>query len=263
MIASPTNFAELLRSAVEDPGVVSNAYRQFHTYSVGNQLLAWTQCVARGIQPGPIATYQRWRELGRQVRRGEKAITLCRPVTVNRTTAADDGGEETHAITWFVYKPFWFVLAQTEGQPLPDQPIPTWDKDRALTALEIQELPFDGLDGNCLGCARGRSIAINPVNPMPWKTRFHEIGHVLLGHTGEGTLHDGELTPRSLQECEAESVALLCLAALDLPGVEFSRGYIQAWWGQGNAIPERSAQRILKAADAILKAGSNQEQKAE
>ena len=54
----------------------------------------------------------------------------------------------------------------------------------------------------------------------------------------------------------AESVALLCCAALDLPGVECSRGYIQSWWGQGNAIPEKSAQRILKVADQILKAGN-------
>ena len=57
---------------------------------------------------------------------------------------------------------------------------------------------------------------------------------------------------------EAESVALLCLAALDLPGAEFSRGYIQAWWGNGNPIPEKSAQRILKVADQILKAGTTQ-----
>src|SRR5262249_55859251 len=45
-------------------------------------------------------------------------------------------------------------------------------------------------------------------------------------------------------------------AALDLPGVECCRGYIQSWWGAGNPIPERSAQRILKAADQILKAGT-------
>ena len=48
--------------------------------------------------------------------------------------------------------------------------------------------------------------------------------------------NDGDLTPRNLRECEAESVALLCCAALGLPGVEFSRGYIQNWWGQGNPI---------------------------
>ena len=41
-----------------------------------------------------------------------------------------------------------------------------------------------------------------------------------------------------------------------MPGVEFSRGYIQGWWGAGNPIPERSAQRILKVADQILKAGT-------
>ncbi len=61
---------------------------------------------------------------------------------------------------------------------------------------------------------------------------------------------------RNLRECEAESVALLCCAALDLPGVAECRGYIQRWWGQGHEIPERSAQRILKTADQILKAGT-------
>jgi hypothetical protein len=43
---------------------------------------------------------------------------------------------------------------------------------------------------------------------------------------------------------------------LSLPGVEYSRGYIQNWWGQANPIPEKSAQRILKVAEQILKAGS-------
>ena len=69
------SFAELLRSAVTEPGIISSAYRQFHAYSIGNRLLAWSQCQARGLQPGPLATYPRWRELGRQVRKGEKAIT--------------------------------------------------------------------------------------------------------------------------------------------------------------------------------------------
>jgi antirestriction protein ArdC len=256
MTASAHAFADLLRSAVSEPGIVSGAYRQFHNYSIGNQLLAWSQCVQRSIQPGPIATFQRWKELGRHVRKGEKAITLCRPVTVKRTTTADDGTDDTTAATWFVLKPFWFVLAQTEGQALAEQPIKAWDASRALGALDIQEIPFDHTDGNCLGFARERSIAINPVNPMPHKTRFHELAHVLLGHTADGVQADREVTPRNLRECEAEAVALLCCAALDLPGVECCRGYIQSWWGEGNPIPERSAQRVLKAADQILKAGT-------
>ena len=93
---------------------------------------------------------------------------------------------------------------------------------------------------------------------MAAKTRFHELAHILLGHTAEGEQTDSEIMPRSLRECEAESVALLCCAALDLPGVAECRGYVQHWWGQGQEIPERSAQRILKVADQILKAGTDQ-----
>src|SRR4051812_4528475 len=103
--AAPATFADLLQSAVNEPGTLSAAYRAFHNYSFGNQLLALSQCAARGIQPGPMATFPRWRELGRHVRRGEKAITLCRPVTVKRATTAADGTEETAAVTRFVFKP--------------------------------------------------------------------------------------------------------------------------------------------------------------
>jgi hypothetical protein len=64
---------------------------------------------------------------------------------------------------------------------------------------------------------------VSPINPLPHKTRFHELAHYALDHTTEGEQNDGELTPRTLRECEAEAVAMLCCAALELPGVEFSR----------------------------------------
>lgn len=255
MSPSTASFADLLRSAVTDPGTLSAAYRQFHHYSLGNQLLAWGQCLARDIEPGPIATYPKWKQLGRCVRKGERAITLCQPVTVKRPVEADD---ESGAFTRFIYKPHWFVLAQTDGEELPWAAMPAWDRTLALAVLNVTEVPFDVLDGNVMGFARGRTIGVSPLNPMPFKTTFHELAHVLLGHTAEGDQNDGDQTPRSLRECEAEAVAMLCCAALDLPGVESSRGYIQSWWGAGTPIPERSAQRILKAADAILKAGATE-----
>jgi antirestriction protein ArdC len=250
-----TTFADLLHRAITEPGIISVAYSAFHNYSLGNQLLAWSQCLERRLLPGPLATYPRWRELGRQVRKGEKAITLCQPVTVKRKPT-DENADDAEIFTRFVYRPRWFVLAQTDGTDLPQTSVPAWDAARALAALDVTEIPFDMPDGNVLGFARGRSIAVSPINPLPHKTRFHELAHVLLGHTTEGEQNDGELTPQNLRECEAEAVAMLCCAALDLPGVEFSRGYIQNWWGAGNPIPERSAQRILKAADQILKAGA-------
>src|SRR5262249_40363587 len=88
--SSPAGFADLLQHAVTEPGIISSAYRQFHSYSIGNQLLAWAQCIERNIQPGPIATFMNWKEKGRHVRKGEKAIVLCMPVTVKRTIERED-----------------------------------------------------------------------------------------------------------------------------------------------------------------------------
>jgi hypothetical protein len=64
-----------------------------------------------------------------------------------------------------------------------------------------------------------------------------------------------------LREVEAESVAMLVGAALGLPGVEESRGYIQHWNASGQEIPEASARKIFKVADQILKAGRPAETK--
>ena len=36
MTPSVASFADLLRSAITDPGTISTAYRQFHSYSLGN-----------------------------------------------------------------------------------------------------------------------------------------------------------------------------------------------------------------------------------
>lgn len=255
--SAPISFAALLETAVTEPGTVSGAYSAFHDYSIGNQLLAWSQCVQRGITPGPLATFPRWKSLGRYVQKGQKAIVLCQPVTVKGTREQENGaeGNDPDVFVKFTYRPAWFVLAQTAGDELPPVVIPSWDRAKALASLNVTEESFAHLEGNVQGYARQRTIAVSPVAAMPLKTTFHELAHVLLGHTTEGEQADGEVTPRNLRECEAEAVALLCCAALGLPGVEFSRGYIQSWWGQGNPIPERSAQRILKAADQILKAG--------
>lgn len=243
-------FAAMLQSAVNEPGLISTAYHAFHGFSLGNQILAAVQCAERGIPAGALATYDAWRAKGRQVRRGEKALSLWRPITVKaRGEPSDD--EAPAMVTRFILRPFWFTVAQTDGQAVEAISTPAWDRARALAALHVDEVPFDRADGNVQGYAQGRSIAVSPVAAMPHKTTFHELGHVLLGHTD----HDdaGDL-PRNLAEVEAESVALLCLESLDLPGAEFCRGYIQHWL-RTERIPDASAGRIFKAADAILRAG--------
>lgn len=251
----------LLVEAVNKPGLIMKAYSAFHSYSLGNQLLALVQCQMRGLQLGPINTFPKWKDLGRHVKRGERALILCMPITCKRRNDIDDGESDTDGtFTSFVYKARWFVVTQTEGQDLKPQVTPDWDAKRALATLGIELIAFDSMDGNTQGFARKRQIAINPVAQLPHKTLFHELAHVATGHTLESDFADTEKTPRSLREVEAEAVALLCCEALDLEGADYCRGYIQNWLSQGtgfdaNAIPEKSAQKIFRAADQIIRAG--------
>src|SRR5262249_57368268 len=223
----------------------------------GNQILALIQANNRGIPLGPIASFNRWKELGRYVKRGEKAIELCMPIPSRRTVTelGPDGKDVETVITYkrFVFRRNWFMLSQTDGAEYQTPLIPAWDRPRALQILDVEEIPFEMMNGNCQGYAKGRQIAINTIAQMADKTRFHELAHIELGHTSEA-VHDSETLPRSLKEVEAESVALLCLESLRMDGSEYCRGYIQNWL-VGATIPERSAQRIFAAADKILKAG--------
>ena len=253
--AEHPTWEQLLRDAINEPGTISQAYSAFHSYSLGNQLLALFQCAARGIRPGPIATFMHWKELGRSVRKGEKALILCQPRTyVKRDPDPDEEDAEPGVI--FTYRRGWFVLSQTDGEPYIAPELPTWDKARALDALGPVEVPFTATDGNMLGYSVQGRFAVSPLSPFPAKTTFHELAHCLL-HLDEEHREGAEL-PRNLKEVEAESVALLCSEALGLDGAEYARGYVQNWL-QGEAIPEASARRIFGAADRILKAGRSPE----
>lgn len=247
-------WIDLLETVATKPGVVSEAYNRFHNYSVGNQILALTQCWARGIEPGPMNTYKGWQRLGRQVQRGEKAIVLCQPLTVKSKDSDPDNPE---FFTLFTYKPRWFVLAQTEGDDYAAPAPAGWDRARALAALNVTEVPFGQVDGNTMGYATSKGeVSVSPLAFNPMKTLFHELGHIVLGHIAPGqTLVDEDLpSDRAIIEAEAEAVALVCLDALNLDGADHCRGYIQGWL-KGGRIPEKSAGRIFKAADAILRAG--------
>lgn len=248
-------WSQLLEQAVTEPGLMLKAYSAFHGYSLGNQLAALLQCRLFRIEPGPIDTYKGWLDKGRHVRKGEKAIWLCMPLTRKKTN--QETGEDELYITAFAWKPRWFVLSQTEGEPVPMPEIPDWNKERALAGLGIEEIPFTHTNGNVQGYAQKSKVAVSQLAELPHKTLFHEVAHVILGHTAESDISDSKQTPRSLREVEAEAVALLVCESLGLSCAEYCRGYIQNWL-EGEPIPEKSAQKIFGAADRILKAGSTE-----
>jgi antirestriction protein ArdC len=205
------------------------AYTAFHNYSFGNALLALEQCMRRNLQPGPLNTYNGWLERKRQVRKGEKGITLCMPMPFKKAVQTDavlDETAESQTCYAFRFRAYWFVLAQTEGEDIYTPSIPDFDIDTALCTLNISRTPFDELNGNIQGFARGREIAVNPVAGLPHKTTLHELAHVVLGHTTSDKLVDSEQTARHIREVEAESVALICCETLGLEGADFCRAYV-------------------------------------
>ena len=257
------DWSLLLEDALTIPGKLSQAYRVFHRYSLGNQILATLQLSWRDLPISPIASFGKWKELGRSVKKGAKALELVMPVTIkgklktDKTAVEPESEKSGTGYTVFLLKKNWFSLEQTEGADFVQEPVSmNWDKKQALASLSISEVSFEEVDGNCQGYAipNRKTVAINPLAAMPWKTLFHEIGHCIL-HSDEGQLADGQSMTTCIKEAEAEAVAYLCCATLELPGMEESRGYIQSWLS-GQKLPEKSAQRIFSAADKILKAGS-------
>ena len=114
------DWNSLLQQALTLPGTLSKAYSVFHDYSLGNAILAAFQLAARGLPLAPIASFNRWKNLGRKVRKGEKALSLIMPVTVKRKDKDEVTQEEGTggAYMIFLLKRNWFSLDQTEGEAL-------------------------------------------------------------------------------------------------------------------------------------------------
>ncbi len=267
------DWNSLFEQALTQPGVMSEAYSVFYEYSLGNAFLAACQLIARKLPISPIATFNKWKELGRMVKKGEKAIALVMPVTV-KSKSKDDGVDGVGSAeansnpqakksghTIFILKNNWFALCQTDGaEHAHEVVIPKWDKAKALAALGITEHDFAHMNGNVQGYAipNEKTLAINPLAALPWKTIFHELAHCLL-HSAEARMPDGERLQKCIKEAEAESVAYLCCATLELPGLEQSRAYIQHWISSTEPYLEfrkKSAARVFSAANRILKAGT-------
>lgn len=239
---------ELVRQAYEMPGEMGPQYSYFYPYSLGNQAYLWMQG-AREI----IGKYRDWLNVGRHVLSGGKAYEIFRPNLIKVTS--DEGLEEEVLAGWLRSRCI-FTLSQTEGEALPPIQMPRWDLANALGKLGVREVPFTSTDGNLQGYAVGLEFAVSPIAHNRLKTVFHELGHMVLGHTML-TLEEGETYHRGLREAEAEITALVCMrhvGLLDDETASHGRAYVQ-YWLDGSEFPDSSARRVLKAAGAILRAG--------
>ena len=233
---------------------------RFHRYSATNALLIRLQ----SPDATHVAGYGKWRELGRQVRRGERGIAILAPC-VHRRDGEGEGADrrDSHAPdpaapsreTVLGFRTAYvFDVAQTEGDALPSFPEVSGDPGYQLGALRslVRESGIGLAYAESLGGARGLSAGgrIALLRGMRPAEEFcvlvHEYAHELL--------HRGERRARTTvgeRELEAEAVAYVVASAVGLEAGTASSDYIQLHRGDSGALA-RSLSRVQRVACEVL-----------
>lgn len=244
------DWTALLTQALTLPGQMGNTYCRFYRYSFLNQILLLSQGVTE-----PCAPYNVWKSLGRNPMVGGGRY-VRHPSPVRKKDKKT--GEETTFMRFFLRRST-FPYSNTEGPEVEWPTLPAWDWRRALELLGIEQVPFALIDGNVQGYSYERKVAVSPVAVFPMKTGFHELGHVVLGHTSSEAsdeLADGELLCQGVREFQAEAVAYLLAHETGLTewAPAESRAYIQNWLGN-EEVTDSHIRAVFTAVDKILVAG--------
>jgi hypothetical protein len=245
------DWSALITEAIKVEGSLSKIFNRFYNYSYGNQLLLWSQDVEE-----PVATWLRWKQLGRTVKKGSKAKIIVKPTPVYKTNEKGEKKEE-----FIIFKPLKcvFTLSDTEGEELKKHiELPAWSVLAACSELIIGQEEFKRTNGNVQGYAHHHSFAINPIAEYPIETAIHEIAHIILGHTDKEIM-DSKAIERDIREFQAEAVAYIIMNETEaIDGQDWdkkgARGYIQHWLN-GKMPSNEEIRPIFRAVDIILKAG--------
>lgn len=225
---------------------------KFHDYSFRNCLLIAIQ------RPGAthVAGFNRWKELGRFVKKGEKGIAILAPLVYRKKQKdGEPAGDNDDARVLRGFKVVHvFDVTQTEGAELPEFAAPDGDPGEKLGQLEALVrsldivLKYDEVPYGAEGVSRGGEIAVRP-DLSPAKTfsvLAHELAHELL-HKGERK----KATRRNVKELEAEAVAFVVCKAIGLDPGTSSSDYIQLYAGDKEMLMQ-SLDFIQKTASFIL-----------
>jgi antirestriction protein ArdC len=257
-----TKLEEGLKNLLESGDWKSYLLTQsrFHKYSFYNTCLILQQCP----DATRVAGYQKWQGLGRQVRRGEKAIWILAPM-FSKKEREDENGEKEPAKILSGFKDVKvFDISQTDGEELPEIVSCLQGDDEGLSQNLLAFSRSNGVPvefrgvvlGACGVCLfkSGKPVQI-VVDPLlsklhQAKTLAHEIAHSLLHGADQYLGH----APKSLAELEAESVAFIVTQHFGLDTSSYSFPYIARWQQQEDAIANLKASgcRIQKAASQII-----------
>jgi antirestriction protein ArdC len=128
MNTTSIDWRATLTEALNAPGALGDTYTRFYGYSFLNQIRLMMQGVAE-----PVATYNRWLELGRQVRKGSKAKVVLAPVLISRDAkdtngnvvlGADGKPRKRQILVGFRGSRTVFGYSDTDGAELPPVQLP-------------------------------------------------------------------------------------------------------------------------------------------
>jgi hypothetical protein len=238
---------------------------KFHDYSLGNLILIWFQ----NPEATRVAGFNTWKELDRNVKKGEKGLMILAPCFAPKGPRAkkepepeeEEEGEEKPSVR-IVRNPIYFKVvyvfdvSQTEGLPLPavEVPVVQGEDSKPLFDLGLQycvkngirilDKPTAPVSPDTMGyySPREREIWVRSNVPQNQQTKslFHEIAHSRAADKfGAGA------------EVLAESVAFAVCNhfGFDTGGRSFP--YV-ALWAQDVKLLKQNLDRIRDVTKAII-----------
>ena len=208
---------------------------RFHHYSPHNQMLIFL----RNPDATFVAGYRRWRELGYQVRKGEKGIEILAPVTYKRK----EENEERRLVGFKVVRVFdASQLISTREKPIPSfwQRLPDDVEEvygvvrGAVEACGIEVLEAN-LQSRAQGVSKGERIVLAEGRDSRSRTMtlVHEWAHEIM-HRRWMKEEEWKALPVQVRECQAEAVSYIVSRYVSIEN-PFARDYLLSY---GNTAEE-------------------------
>lgn len=242
----------------------------FHQYSLNNLLLIMKQ----NPDASRVAGYRQWLAKGRQVKRGEKSLSIYGYAIDKRDVVDEATGETTvKERPWFPVRRV-FDISQTELKPGAEDHSTVAHElvgedlariyDKVAAHLEqqgwvVRRRRIAGAVNGYTSANGSKVIVVDDrlSQAQAAKTILHEAAHAIM-HVQDPQWRDhlGGVEHRSLAEVQAESVAYAVAHMAGLDTSDYSIGYVAGWAdGDPDKIREAAAgvlRGIHELAPAVL-----------
>lgn len=240
--------ADILLDTARMSDLAERWAKGFHQYSFINLLLIWHQMPTSTLCAGYSAWLHRHK---RNVKKGEHALWVFAPCIKREEETTEQGTtRRVDKLIGFRAVPT-FDISQTEGPALnigANRAVFSGGDVTAENISKLFDIPTRFVETMSDGSTDGKEIrvALRQNKAQMVCSYFHELAHILLGHT------DKELcaTKNSqIRELEAEAVAYITARCVGVEN-EDAAAYIRAWGG-GPTELESSGEAVLRVANRI------------